>query len=171
METASLNSNVASDIEHSVSCQVLTDNPYLANTGNRSDARRVFGLWIDKRGDLYAILLRSGESCERRSESCSALGDDFLKEVAGKRRGHQHAGVDGACGLAEYSDIVGVTTELCDVFMDPLQGEDLIQEAVVAGGVLRRLGGERWMSEKAEDAEAVIDCDDNPIGLRKGRCR
>lgn len=62
-----------------------------------------------------------------------------------------------ACGLAEDSDIVGVTAERCDVFVDPLQGEDLIQEAVIAGGVLRGFDGECRMSEKAEDAEAVID--------------
>src|ERR1700730_11558709 len=41
--------------------------------------------------------------------------------------------------------------------MHPLEGRNLIQKAVVAGGVVRRFFGELGMGEKAEDGEPVVD--------------
>ncbi len=84
----------------------------------------------------------------------------LLKEPAGQRRGHQHADVHRAGGLAEDGDVVGVAAEAGDVVVNPAEGEDLIHEAVVARGVMRRFADEFGMREEAEDAEAVVEGDD-----------
>jgi hypothetical protein len=44
--------------------------------------------------------------------------------------------------------------------VDPAEGENLIHEAVVAGSVMRGFAGELRMREEAENAEPVIDGDD-----------
>ena len=48
VETTSLNLHGTSDIEHSVSCQVLAENPHLANTG--AEVKR-YALEVAKHGE------------------------------------------------------------------------------------------------------------------------
>ncbi len=43
----------------------------------------------------------------------------------------------------------------------PLQRRDLVEEAVIAGGVVFALGAEFGMREEAEHAEAIVDGDDH----------
>jgi hypothetical protein len=111
-------------------------------------------------GELPANLLGLIERREHRIEWRAAFRDGFLKEAASERRGHEDSRIDRAGGLAEDGDIVGVAAETGDVVVDPLEGKDLIHEAVVARGVVRGFAGELGMSEEAEDVKAVIDGDD-----------
>ena len=73
----------------------------------------------------------------------------------------------GAGGLAEEGDVVGVAAEGCDVAADPGDGGGLVHQAVVAGGVVGRLGGEFGEGEEAEDAEAVVHGDDDDAAMRE----
>ncbi len=61
--------------------------------------------------------------------------------------------------------LAGVATEGGDVALDPREGGGLVEEAVVAGGVVGRLGGELGMGEEAEDAEAVVHGDDDDVAM------
>jgi hypothetical protein len=109
---------------------------------------------------LPANLLRLIDRREHRIEWRAAFRDGFLKEAASQWRGHENSDIDRTGGLAEDGDVVGIAAETGDVVVDPLEGKDLIHEAVVAGSVVRRLAGELGMSEEAEDVKAVIDGDD-----------
>lgn len=53
--------------------------------------------------------------------------------------------------------------------MNPLQGELLVEKAVVAGGVVGGFGAEVGMGEETEGAETVVDCDDDDILSGKAR--
>ena len=63
----------------------------------------------------------------------------------------------GAGRLAEDRDIVGIAAEGGDVALHPLQAGDLVEQAVVARGMLRQFGGERGMGEEAQHADAIVD--------------
>jgi hypothetical protein len=49
--------------------------------------------------------------------------------------------------------------------LDPGEGGGLVEEAVVAGGVVRGFGGELGVGEEAEDAEAVVHGDDDYVAM------
>jgi hypothetical protein len=53
----------------------------------------------------------------------------------------------------------GVAAEGRDVPLHPLEGGDLVQQTVVAGGVVRGLIRQFGMDEEAEDVGAVVDGD------------
>ena len=61
----------------------------------------------------------------------------------------------GAGRLAEDRDVAGVAAEGCDVLLDPLQRGDLVEQAVIARGVLRGFGAELGMGEEAQAADAL----------------
>ncbi len=95
------------------------------------------------------------------AEGRAALGDDAAEEAAGEGRGHEDGGVDAAGGFAEEGDVGGIATEGCDVLLHPAESGDLVEEAVVAGAVVGRLGGELGVGEEAHDAEAIVDGDED----------
>ena len=63
--------------------------------------------------------------------------------------------------LAEDRHVVRVAAEPRDVALHPPQRRLLVHEAVVARGLIRGLGGQRRVREEAEEAEAVVDRDDD----------
>src|SRR5262249_29640470 len=67
--------------------------------------------------------------------------------------------VDGesAGRFAEDGDVVRIASERGDVVLDPLQREILIEVAVVAGGMLWRFGGQFRYGEQTEDAQAIVE--------------
>src|SRR4249920_1521042 len=71
--------------------------------------------------------------------------------------------------LTSQSDVRRVAAEVRDIFPDPLQGRDLIQQRVVAGCVMRRLSAQFWRREKPEDAESIFDAYENHASLVDGR--
>src|SRR5687767_13826539 len=59
--------------------------------------------------------------------------------------------------MTEDRDAIRISAKCGDVALHPAQRLDLVEQAVIARGSLRRFPGERGMSEKAERAEAVVD--------------
>ena len=51
-----------------------------------------------------------------------------------------------------------IAAEVCDIGDHPAQGQNLIHEAVVARSVMRRLARKLRMGKEAEDAQPVVDC-------------
>src|SRR6185437_2852407 len=66
-----------------------------------------------------------------------------------------------ARALAENRHIAGIAAETCDVLAHPFQRRDLIEKAVIAGDLVRRFRAQRRMRHEAENADAVIDGDDD----------
>jgi hypothetical protein len=110
-------------------------------------------------------LLAWRKSAAGAGEFGAALADGFGEEAVGDGRGHERADGLGAGGLAEDGDVGGVATEGGDVAADPGDGGGLVHEAVVAGGLGGRFGGEFGVTEEAEDAEAVVHGDDDDAAM------
>src|SRR5262249_26250565 len=89
----------------------------------------------------------------------ATLPGGFLEEIAGEGRGHEGADRERARGLAADGDVVRIAAENRDVFDYPFKGRDLIEESVVAGGMVARLGSKLGMRQKSEYAEAVVGLD------------
>ena len=62
-----------------------------------------------------------------------------------------------------------IAAERGDVALHPAQRRDLVEQAVVAGDVPRRLRAQRGMREIAEHAEAIVDRDDDHAALGEAR--
>ena len=56
---------------------------------------------------------------------------------------------------------VGSPPNAGDVLVDPLHGGDLVEQSIVAGRVIRRFLGQLRMREEPEDADAVVEVDDD----------
>ena len=91
--------------------------------------------------------------------TAAALDDRFLDQIPRQRRGNERLDAAGARALAQDRDVVRIPAECGDVGMDPFERGDLVQEAVVAGNVVRTLRGQERMDQEAEDAEPVVDRD------------
>src|ERR1700758_4583484 len=100
-------------------------------------------------------------------ERSAALADGFCKRATRERRCHECADGDGTRGFAKDGDVGRVSTEGGDVCADPFECGGLIEETVVAGGVVGRLGGEFGMDEESEDAEAVIHGHHDDVSMRE----
>ncbi len=92
-------------------------------------------------------------------DSGSVRYPDPLDEITSLGSGSQGCHQSRSRPASKQSDLWGVTSEVIDVQLDPLQGRHDVAEAVVAGG--RGVGplGERVQREEAEDAAAVVDAD------------
>lgn len=93
----------------------------------------------------------------------TTLRDDTGDEVPGERTPHHVERTRRTSRLTADDDLVRVTAEVGDVIVDPLQGELLVEQAVVAGGVVGGLSAEVGMGEETEGAETVVDCDDDDV--------
>lgn len=105
----------------------------------------------------------------------TALRDGAVQEVLGQRRIDEVHHACGTGGLPGDGDAAGVATECGDVASYPLQGRDLIEQAVVAHGARGgaasrdRLLQEFAGREEAEDSTAVVEGDDYDAGRRERR--
>ena len=63
-----------------------------------------------------------------------------------------------ACGLSEDGDVLGITAEIGDVALHPLEAGELIQHAEV-GRCIRRFRRQFGMAEESEHVDAVCDRD------------
>ena len=62
---------------------------------------------------------------------------------------------------------LGIASEGRDVPLHPSQAGDQVQEAVVAGSLVRRFRGQLGMREEAERAHAVVDADEHDTLARE----
>ena len=69
--------------------------------------------------------------------------------------------------FAENGDVPRISAECGDIVVHPLKSGELIEQAIVAGGVMSGLCRQFWMHEKTEDAEAVVHRYDNDALLRE----
>ena len=86
----------------------------------------------------------------------AALADGGGHQVLGERRSHERADGDRTSRFAGDGDVLGVAAEGRDVSPYPLEGGHLVQQTVVAGGVVRGLLRQLGMDEEAEDVGAVL---------------
>ena len=62
----------------------------------------------------------------------STLSDGLMEKPAGQRRSKEDRYAPSASRLSADGDSVGITTERSNVPLDPLQGSDLVKDAIVA---------------------------------------
>src|SRR6185437_13906898 len=89
-------------------------------------------------------------------DDATTLTDGSHYESAGQRRNHQQIHRHGPRGFPGDRDLRRIATEGRDVVVNPLQCGDLIEQPVVAGRMMRGLGGQLRMREEAEDSQAVV---------------
>src|SRR5688572_9595591 len=78
------------------------------------------------------------------------------------RRGQEIEYARAAGGLAEHRDVVPIAAERRDIALDPGEGSELIEQAVVSAGLVRpALGRQRRVREIPEKAEPVIEADEH----------
>jgi hypothetical protein len=110
-------------------------------------------------------LLLGDLQCLQRQRAHSAFDDDALEEPDALRRDQVQTHAPATRRLAEDGDVVRIAAEALDVALHPSQGEDLILEAEVARGRLRRpLGAERRMSQEAELPETIVEAHHHHTG-------
>ena len=78
---------------------------------------------------IYKQIERCGRVCYKSEDK---ITDDSAEKSLCQGRGAKHAAADGPCRLAEDGHLRGVAAEVCDIALYPLQGVNLIQQAIVA---------------------------------------
>ena len=79
----------------------------------------------------------------------TTLADASTEQALGQGRGTEEMTTHGTSRLAEDGHLRGVATEVLDVTLYPLQGENLVENAVVARVTIRILLGQFGMRHKA----------------------
>ena len=82
-----------------------------------------------------------------------------MEQAGARRRYHQGGGAGRAGRLAAHRDVARVAAERGDIALHPAERLLLVHQSVVAE--VMALGIERRMAEIAEQAEAVVDRDDD----------
>ena len=90
-------------------------------------------------------------------DAASALQDGSPHHSLGEGRGDDGLNAHAAGGLACQGDLVRVASEGGNVLPHPLQGEDLVQDAVVAGHTLGVFPFQIRVGEEAEHVHPVVD--------------
>ena len=113
--------------------------------------------------------LGPGRGPAPRAEAAAALADGGVEEAAGERRRHELVDAPRAGRLAEDGHARRVAPERRDVPLDPAEGRDLVEEAVVARRPVPGLGAQQRVGEIAERPEAVVDGDQHHAALGQPR--
>ena len=87
------------------------------------------------------------------------LADRAAEQSFCQRRGAERAYTCRACGFPREGDVVRVAAEGSDVLPHPLQGLDLVQQAVIAGGAVCRFRHQLFRGQKPEHAKPVAHVD------------
>src|SRR6266700_3434340 len=97
----------------------------------------------------------------------AALSNRLLEHAF--RQGRGHLGRDGerSCALAEDGHIPGISSKSCDVVVYPLQRGKLIEQSIIARGVMAGLLRQFGMDEESEDAEPIVHGNDDHALLRE----
>ena len=109
------------------------------------------------RGELHAVLLRFGERPRRQAGNRrAAFADRAGHQASRERRRHQRADGNRPRRFAGDGHPRRISAERGDVLLHPPQRGHLVEQAVVARGVVRRLLRQLRMHEEAEDVRAVV---------------
>ena len=124
---------------------------------------QLFGAASAQCGEVLTELgpssLGGREPSERRHHR--TLQYCLLEQSFRQRRGHQDGDRDRARRLPEHRDALRIAAEGGDVALDPLEGRDLVQQTIVAGGMLGGLGRQHRVREEAKDPDTVVEADDD----------
>ena len=77
---------------------------------------------------------------------------------------HQEMNTRGSSSVAKHGDGLGISTKVLDVLLDPLESRDLVHQPVVSH--LRVLVRRRVGVEEAQDAQPVVEGDDDEVAVR-----
>lgn len=88
------------------------------------------------------------------------MADAGTEQSLGQWRSTQYATADGTSTLAEDGNLRWVATKLGDVALNPLQGENLVEDTIVARVSVLALLGEFGVSHEAQSTSAILDADD-----------
>ena len=117
----------------------------------------MIGLLLESLGGSWLACGHAGDGGSRHGEALGTHDHSLVEEAAGDRGLAERTCAATAAALSEDHDIVGIASELCDVLLDPLEGLDLVHDAVVAGGSVLVLRDQVGMRHESEHAEAVVD--------------
>ena len=92
----------------------------------------------------------------RGRQESATLTDAGTEQALGKGRGTEHMTTHGASRLAKDGDFSGVATKVLDITLYPLQGEDLVKNAVVARMAVSLLG-EFGMGKESQCTGTILD--------------
>ena len=115
-------------------------------------------------GQNTHVLARHGRLAEG-AERAPALRDCALEQTLGQRRCAQHADRNAARGFSEDRDPFRIASERANVALNPLQGRDHVEQAVVPGHVLGRLRAQLRMREEAQNPHPISDSDQHHAAL------
>ena len=115
-------------------------------------------------GEGGAGVLGGGERRLRQLVG-AALGYGAGEQAVRQRRGELRVHAQAARRLAEDGHVERVAAKEDDVAPHPGQRRLLIEDAVVAGDVVGRLGGERGVGQEPERAQPVVDGDHDHVTL------
>src|SRR5262249_18086518 len=101
------------------------------------------------------LVLRLGERPRCIEQSAARFGNAPCEQSARGRRCNEQVDTGAACRAAEDRDVRGVTAEVRDVLLHPLQGGDLVGQEVVPDRLM--LLGESRVSKEPEAAETVVE--------------
>ena len=117
---------------------------------------------------LFAKILKlfSGTDPVAFIQAAAGFWHRSAEQTFSQRGGQQHSDGHTACGLAKDQDPLGVAAEAFNVFLDPPQSGDLIQQTHIAGKAvfLPQLGN----AEKAQSTAPVIDGHEDRTPLVEG---
>ena len=97
------------------------------------------------------------------AKTASTHYDCLVEQTTGKRRFADCTNTAATCALSEYHYIVGVATELCNVFLNPFQRFDLVQNAIVARYAVLAFSRQFGVSKESEYAKTIVDCYKNNV--------
>ena len=91
----------------------------------------------------------------------STLTDAGTEEPLCQGRGTEHTTADGSSTLAEDGDLRGVAAKVGNVALHPFEGEDLVEQTVVAGVAVFRLFRQLRMGHEAQGTRTVLNAHDD----------
>ena len=97
------------------------------------------------------------------AKTTSTHNDCLVEETTGKRRFADCTNTATTSTLSEYHYIVRVATELCNVFLNPFQRFDLVENAIVARNTIFAFCREFRVSKESEYAKTIVDCYKNNV--------
>ena len=102
-----------------------------------------------------------------RSDAAAAFKEGSVKQTAGQRTDEQHTDRQGASALAKDGNLLRISAKVGDVFLDPIQRDNLIVEPVgtavgLEGGIF---GVELLVVEVAERSKPVVDGDKDKVSV------
>src|ERR1044072_2220980 len=85
-----------------------------------------------------------------------------------ERGANQNIDTPGACRFTENGYARRVAAKGCDIFLDPFQGGNLIEYAVIARRMIGRFSSQFRVREVTERAEAIVDRNEDYAFFGKG---